>query len=1426
MATSDLSLSSEEDSAVEAQLSPCQSKAAKVVERPLPPSSLPTLRWHDICSDYYNGYCRNGDECPRDHSICHIQVVASSEDGTPHLSTELNVLSLEPRFPLEGGPFDNEGPAHLAWLGPRHNNDHAEIRFIRILPTTDEILCQRPPYMPFKDSSTGTHHQSGMARMLDVQFRHFRYDTFESVIDACYHASQQLQMAFRQPPPLDYDSRHRTARGTQYSLFHDVRLEDVRFEQGTQLRLSFACPARIRQRGMGSSGHFESGMLMALVGLNSEHTLFTSFCKIEMRQSTSSMKPITGNHLRASVVASFADPSDTDTMRQALYALKQPDRNEKFVIVEFPKVLVAGFYWILKHLQFLSISKNTTAFSDIIAPPDPQTELLIPPPTYSGVEKSTFDLSILQDACHRDNCSTLKAEPHFLNAGLTEQKALVEDICSTTTLDPGQATALCENLSRGLAFTQGPPGTGKTFLGVSLAKVILQHMPKKPILVACMTNHALDNFLGDLLAQGISKVARLGSGSKEDWTGKHTLASLRKNFKNTCAEATKLSKAYQRVKALSDEGTRCCESLNSRVLTWAAVRDHLKWHYRSAFHDFLKCLSPTEQQIEDIRKKRSAAGGFAFEYWCTGGDLADMERFSREIDTYFGMTMPDSSSSGDTSESEDLSPEFSIHQLGIPVILPQGDFEGDAWELPMDVREAWIARWKSELGIANSTDKLAEVQRRYIAAREMKQDIHSDVDARYLADQEVIGMTTTGCAKYWSMLKTLNLQTLICEEAGEIMEAQTISTLLPSIGHAIFIGDPLQLRPQVNQPCLSLETSGGSKYRLDESLFERMVMPQGQDVQALPASKLSLQRRMHPDVADLMRATLYPFLLDHPSTSRLPVAGMAHRTFWLDHQEPEDDPDPFAVGGRSYSNRFECAMICELVRYLINTNDFDSGDIAILVPYSRQLGCLKERLTRTGTCSISLSDKDKEDLANMGLLDDNEQQKFRSDVEVLPMVRLVTIDSFQGEEAKVIILSTVRSNLQDRVGFLQTTNRINVACSRARNGFYIIGNSSLLRTVDIRAFDPVSMVRHIAVTDAVLRFVAYRVVNYLARSHAPFFYLAPMCALGCAASGVPPVGKVLELSESGKITDLKGSMAETCTNLPQCPQCGAPCDDVRRYRHLRQFRVASNTIDRLYNMFGRKMKTFAEKIQGASKELDIGFKLFCKHVEPGPLAGRTNTALVKARMLYIMPTQTMITRFREEVVEGVEKDVAHTVMLLGDTYLAAAPMLPFKCRFDLLYFHCRLTMLREATRISRFLDQSDYSQYTGRIAAKLRTRTIDEAKENVRAITLLIEQCRQYNLKRLEAEAMLVHICYVKLLHDLGIEPEPMGNDACRWLLQVEALILKYPDTAGLLRSSYDSVKSYWESSKTTAADLWTVETRKFWKQWGGLSQVAQSVGG
>jgi hypothetical protein len=65
------------------------------------------------------------------------------------------------------------------------------------------------------------------------------------------------------------------------------------------------------------------------------------------------------------------------------------------------------------------------------------------------------------------------------------------------------------------------------------------------------------------------------------------------------------------------------------------------------------------------------------------------------------------------------------------------------------------------------------------------------------------------------------------------------------------------------------------------------------------------------------------------------------------------------------------------------------------------------------------------------------------------LLRVATIDNFQGEEAKVIIVSLVRSNPERKVGFLKTRNRINVLLSRAQHGMYLIGNTDTYSNIDM-----------------------------------------------------------------------------------------------------------------------------------------------------------------------------------------------------------------------------------------------------------------------------------------------------------------------------------------------------------------------------------------
>ncbi|KAK8016928.1 hypothetical protein PG993_015117 [Apiospora rasikravindrae] len=332
------------------------------------------------------------------------------------------------------------------------------------------------------------------------------------------------------------------------------------------------------------------------------------------------------------------------------------------------------------------------------------------------------------------------------------------------------------------------------------------------------------------------------------------------------------------------------------------------------------------------------------------------------------------------------------------------------------------------------------------ARRDTINAVHNEVNRRTLADADVIGITTTGMARDVSLLRGLRSKVVICEEAGEVLEAHVISALMPSVEHFIQIGDHQQLRPTINNwSTLSLESTRGQDYQLDRSQFERLARGQP-GLPPIPLSQLNTQRRMRPDIAELLRRTVYPKLEDHQSVHDLPnVVGMRQNLFWLTHSHQED------AGGddgrlKSHSNKWEVSMVQALVRHIVRQGVYKSEDIAVLTPYTGNLQKLRASLS--SDFEITMSDRDEEAMAKDGfsLSYDTEESQLAVTSTIrkerlVECLRLATVDNFQGEEAKVIIVSLVRSNTQKKVGFLRTVNRINVLLSRAQHGMYLIGNA-------------------------------------------------------------------------------------------------------------------------------------------------------------------------------------------------------------------------------------------------------------------------------------------------------------------------------------------------------------------------------------------------
>lgn len=54
---------------------------------------------------------------------------------------------------------------------------------------------------------------------------------------------------------------------------------------------------------------------------------------------------------------------------------------------------------------------------------------------------------------------------------------------------------------------------------------------------------------------------------------------------------------------------------------------------------------------------------------------------------------------------------------------------------------------------------------------------------------KIVGVTLTGFAKYAEIFKRIDFNTLVVEEAGEVLESNLIAVLSKQINHLILIGD-------------------------------------------------------------------------------------------------------------------------------------------------------------------------------------------------------------------------------------------------------------------------------------------------------------------------------------------------------------------------------------------------------------------------------------------------------------------------------------------------------------------------------------------------------------------------------------------------------------------------------------------------------------
>ena len=305
------------------------------------------------------------------------------------------------------------------------------------------------------------------------------------------------------------------------------------------------------------------------------------------------------------------------------------------------------------------------------------------------------------------------------------------------------------------------------------------------------------------------------------------------------------------------------------------------------------------------------------------------------------------------------------------------------WEL----HRYWHSKYREK-----SLEKLEKVCKQYNEACKGLGTARQKKERYVLENAHIVGMTTTGAAKYQHILHMIKPKIVIVEEAAEVMESHIVSSLNAGTQHLILIGDHKQLRPKPNEYDLV------EKYKLDTSLFERLV------IKKFPFVTLENQHRMRPEIAELVHP-IYKKLNNHSSVLNYPkVKGVCKNLFLIDHSHPEETSVDL-----SHENKHEAYYLIALCQFLLKKG-YAPSQITMLATYSGQF-LLIRKLVR---------------------------EKAITDV------KITTVDNFQGEENDIILLSLVRSNSKNIIGFLKEENRVCVSLSRARHGFYCIGNFSML----------------------------------------------------------------------------------------------------------------------------------------------------------------------------------------------------------------------------------------------------------------------------------------------------------------------------------------------------------------------------------------------
>ncbi|XP_008543422.2 uncharacterized protein LOC103568236 [Microplitis demolitor] len=282
-----------------------------------------------------------------------------------------------------------------------------------------------------------------------------------------------------------------------------------------------------------------------------------------------------------------------------------------------------------------------------------------------------------------------------------------------------------------------------------------------------------------------------------------------------------------------------------------------------------------------------------------------------------------------------------------------------------------------------------------------KNNRNENIEKSILESANIIACTLSSCYTNFhmkSVFKSGGLSFCIVDEAAQATELLTLVPLMLNINKLILVGDPQQLPPTVLSQKAKENGYNQSLFARAQKIFES----ENNIYFDNPVVMLDTQYRMVEAISQWPNRYFYKGAIKNAASVR---SSNFHDYRVLNHS--------YSQSFHGESNENEAELVLKLVRILKNykiinyekTNKEIS--IGIITPYQQQRTLLMRHLPY-------------------------ENNK----------IEINTVDSFQGSECDIIIMSCVKS---EGIGFVKDPNRLNVSLTRAKHVLILCGNFRTFR---------------------------------------------------------------------------------------------------------------------------------------------------------------------------------------------------------------------------------------------------------------------------------------------------------------------------------------------------------------------------------------------